>query len=329
MKQVKWGVLGTAGILNCTGVAMAQAAHCRRYAIAGRDPEKLRAYQAQYGFEKGYLSYDALLEDPEVEAVYIPLPNSLHHEWTCKALRHKKHVLCEKPLAGSQAQAREMFAEAEENGVLLMEGFAYLHSPYIAAIHAELEAGTIGKLLYADAGFLTSTHRPQNIRMRRETLGGSAYDLGVYPISLLLTMLGSAPEAVQAVSLYSGQRIDTLTNGTLVFPGGIPASFSCGMVLAAGLDRRVDRLELHGEQGMIRGTDFAFNKSGLLHYEIVTHDDRVTVKEVSVPDNYALEVEQFSRCVLGQDTPLVTKAFSLATAGVIDRILEQAGYDRA
>ena len=143
MEKIRWGVLGTADIARTQTIpAMKLATNCELYAVAGRSPEKAKDFRKEFGFQKAYGSYDELLADPAVEAVYISLPNHLHCEWAVRALKAKKHVLCEKPLAVSKAQAESMFQAAEENGVYLMEAFAYLHSPIISAIRAEAE--TIG-----------------------------------------------------------------------------------------------------------------------------------------------------------------------------------------
>ena len=179
MSKVRWGVLGTADIARGQTIpGMQMAEHCELYAIAGRRIEKAKQYQEEFGFQKAYGSYDELLADPEVQAVYIPLPNDLHCEWTVKALKAKKHVLCEKPLAVSEAQVKEMFRAAEENSVLLMEAFAYLHSPFVQAVKAELDAGTIGEIRYFESAFITGRRPDTDIRLRRETYGGAFYYLG-------------------------------------------------------------------------------------------------------------------------------------------------------
>ena len=191
MERVKWGVMGTAFICRrSTLPGMLQAENCELYAIAGRSREKAEQFQKEYGFAVCYGSYDELLDDPAVQAVYIPLPNTMHYEWTIKALKKGKHVLCEKPLAPTAEQAAQMFRTARENGVLLMEAFAYQHSPYIAAIRQEIEDGTIGELQCMESAYMTSDYDLQNIRMRKETLGGCTYDLGVYNTSLILRLLG-------------------------------------------------------------------------------------------------------------------------------------------
>ena len=151
MRKIKWGVMGTAYIFERdTARGMSLAENCELVAIAGRSMEKAEEFRKKYGFERAYGSYAELLEDPEIEAVYIPLPNTLHYEWTIKALQSGKHVLCEKPLAANAKQAREMFQAARENHVFLMEAFAYQHSPYIKEIRNLIEEGVIGDVRYAE-----------------------------------------------------------------------------------------------------------------------------------------------------------------------------------
>lgn len=325
MRKIKWGVLGTAGIAKgCTIPGMQRSKLCSLYAIAGRSMDKALAYQQEFGFEKAYDSYEALLADPEVEAVYIPLPNQLHYEWSIKALQAKKHVLCEKPLAPTAQQAAEMHAVAKENGVFLMEAFAYLHSPFITAVKQELDSGVIGEPLYLESEFITSDYDLSNIRMRRETLGGSTYDLGCYCTTMALWMFGEAPEKVQAVATFSDQNIDTLTTAILTFPGGKRATLTSGMLLSTDKDYRIDRLIIHGTKGCIK-SDVQFNQSGELQYRVWVEGVE-TMKTVPTPHNYALESDQLSRCILGLEKPYITEEFSVVNAKVIDRILEEIGY---
>ena len=323
MRKINWGVLGTAGIARGqTLPGMAQAENCALYAIAGRSLEKARAYQRDFGFEAVYDSYDALLNDPKVEAVYIPLPNHLHVEWAMKALNAKKHVLCEKPLAPTAAQAAALISCARQNGVYLMEAFAYLHSPLTAAIKAELPR--IGRVLYMDSSFMTSDYALSNIRMRRETFGGATYDLGCYCTSQILWLLDAEPETVQAAADFSPERVDACTTGLMTFPGGARATFSCGMVLATEQDKRIDRCIIHGERGYIVN-DAQFNQCGALTYTVCV-DGACESKTVPTPHNYRLEVEQLGRCILEGETPFVSNDFTLRNARAIDRVLEAIGY---
>lgn len=325
MRKINWGVIGTAGIAKgCTIPGMQLAENCNLYAIAGRSMEKAKAYQTEFGFEVAYDSYEALLADPMVEAVYIPLPNELHYEWTIKALKAKKHVLCEKPLAPTPAQIREMFACADENGVLLMEAYAYLHNPLMAAIKQELKSGVIGDVRYMESQFITSDYDVSNIRMRKETFGGATYDLGCYTTTQILWMLEEEPVKVQAVADFSDRGIDTYTSGLLTFADGKKATYICAMVLATDQDRRIDCLRIHGTKGDIR-TDAQFNQCGELSYTLTVGEESV-VKTVTTPQNYSLEVAQLGRCITDGEKPHVSREFSMKNALLMEKILQIIGY---
>ena len=325
MKKINWGVLGTAGIARGQTIpGMLQAENCNLYAVAGRSKEKAQAFQKEFGFEKAYDSYDVLLSDPQVEAVYIPLPNELHYEWTMKAMQAGKHVLCEKPLAPTPEQVERLYAAAEEYGVVLMEAFAYLHSPYMQALKEDLANGVIGDVLYLESTFITSDYNIQNIRMRKETFGGSVYDLGCYCTTMALWLLGQEPEKVQAIAEFSDQGIDTLTTTLLTFPNGTKAQLTSGMILATDKDYRIDRLQIHGTKGSIR-SDVRFNQEGQLQYTVWTEAGE-TVKTVFAPQNYRLEVEQLGRCIQDGEKIHVSKEFSLANSRLLQTILEKIGY---
>ncbi len=325
MRKIKWGVLGTANIARgCTIPGMQLAENCELYAIAGRSPQKAEQFRAEFGFEKAYGSYEALLADPAVEAVYIPLPNTLHYEWVIRAAKAGKHILCEKPLAPSAQKAAEMQDVARENGVLLMEAYAYLHSPLIAAIRTELLQGTIGEVCYLENAFVTSDYELSNIRMRRETLGGSLYDLGCYCISQAIWLLGE-PDGVCAVADFSEQGVDRLTTGILRHSNGARTAFTCGMLLPTEAYKRLDRLQIHGTKGVL-STDAEYNQAGRLSYRVVTGDSAVT-RYVDVPQNYSLEVEQLGRCIASGETPHVSAQFSLSVARALDSALASIGYE--
>ena len=154
MRKIRWGVLGTAHIAEGQTIpGMQNTKNCELYAIAGRSLEKAKEFQNRFHFKKAYGSYDELLEDPEVEAVYIPLPNHLHKEWVLKAAAHKKHILCEKPMSGSAKDTREMIQACKDAGVILMEAFAYLHSPLMQKLKLQIDQGLIG-----DVNFIESTY---------------------------------------------------------------------------------------------------------------------------------------------------------------------------
>ncbi|MCD8362557.1 MAG: Gfo/Idh/MocA family oxidoreductase [Lachnospiraceae bacterium] len=250
----------------------------------------------------------------------------MHYEWTIEALKHKKPVLCEKPLAPSQQQAAEMFAAAKENGVCLMEAFAYLQSPYVKAVAEEIQKGSIGGVRYMHVHFLTSDYDRSNIRMRRETLGGSMYDIGVYASSLILRLLGESPEQIQAVAAFDDHDIDKLTTVMLEYPDAVRAVLTTGMVMATEKNKSSDSFEIQGTEGTLRSDNFTFNGKGELSYHVERFDGTSEYKTVAVPNNYMLEIEQFGRCVAEGEPPVVTETISIANARLVDSVLECIGY---
>ena len=325
MGKVNWGVLGTAGIAKGQTIpGMKEAQNCALYAIAGRNEEKVRDYQHRFGFEKAYTCYEDLLADPEVKAVYIPLPNSLHFEWTKKALQSGKHVLCEKPLTPTAAEAEELFRIAEDNNVILMEAFAFLHSPFIKAVRDEITSGVIGEIRYLESQFVTSDYELSNIRMRRETKGGCTYDLGCYNAAMIGWMTGMEPDEIKAAGIFSPQGVDVLTGAVFSYKNGAKAFMNCGMVLQTEANRRIDQLRIDGTKGSIQSTA-EFNGCGDLTYTI-TAGEKEETKHVAVPNNYRLEVEQLGRCIQNGELPYVSKEFSLGNLRTLERILSLIGY---
>lgn len=322
--SVKWGVLGTANIARgCTIPGMKLAENCELYAIAGRSEEKVEKYRAEFGFEKGYVGYDKLLEDPDIQAVYIPLPNHMHKEWVIKALKAGKNVLCEKPLALNAEDAREMFAVAGENNVILMEAYAYLHSPYVAALKEDISGGVIGDVLFVDSAFYTQYYT-DDIRMYKEMGGGAVYDLGCYCSTLILSLVDSEVDTVMAQAEFNEYGADVLASALLKFRNGVRAAFNVGMNLGVESNARKDRLYVHGTKGVIDSL-VEFNQAGELSYTI-TAGGNTKVRTVSAPQNYSLEVAQLGRCIESGEKPFVTEEFTVKNAELLDAVLGQIGY---
>lgn len=321
---VKWGVLGTASIAkNCTIPGMLMADSCELYAISGRNEDKVAEYKEKFGFKKGYVGYDKLLEDPEVQAVYIPLPNGIHKEWVIAALKAGKHVLCEKPMALNADDAKEMMDTARENGVILMEAYAYLHSPYVRALKDEINSGRLGKILYIDTGFITQGYK-EDIRLYKNLGGGMIYDLGVYCTTMILSLTDSEIEYVKAVAEKTSEGVDAFTTVIIGFKNGIRASFVVGMTLGEDTNARYDKLYIHGTEGNIK-SDVEYNQEGKLKYT-VRYGNKTKIKKVYAPQNYSLEVENLSKSILGLEKPLVSEEFTVKNAELIDMILEAIGY---
>lgn len=324
MEKVKWGVLGTANIAKgCTIPGMQQVDNCELYAIAGRDINKALKFKDDFGFQKAYGSYEELIEDSEVQAIYIPLPNDLHLKWVKEALQHKKHVICEKPLALNSSDARDMFETAKANGVILMEAYAYLHSPYIKSLKADIDSGIIGDIDYIESEFLTQGYS-EDIRLYKEQGGGAMYDLGCYCTTMILSLIDSTPTSVIANARYTEIGVDELTNAIIKFKNGVNATFTVGMILGKDSGSRFDKLYIHGSKGAIR-SDVEFNQSGELSYKIYLNKE-IIERKISVPQNYSLEIAQLNSCILNGETQHITPDFSIKNAELMDEVFRKIGY---
>ena len=328
MDKIKWGILGTANIARYATIpGMKKADHCELYAIAGRSLEKAQAFKNEYGFEKAYGSYDELIADKDVQAVYIPLPNNLHLQWVKAALQNGKHVLCEKPLALNANEAKEMFDVARANGVYLMEAYAYLHSPYVQSLKDDIASGVIGEVDYIESAFITQGYK-EDFRLHKEFGGGALYDLGCYCTTMILSLIDSEPDFVKAVAEFSDEAVDVNTAAIVRFKNGVRASFNIGMILGQNTNSRFDRLYIHGTKGNIR-SEVEYNQEGEVSYRIVENawsDKKVIERRISVPHNYALELEQLNQCILGNATPHITPEFSIKNARLMDKVFKEIGY---
>jgi predicted dehydrogenase len=249
MTKVRWGILSTANIgMTKVTPAIQQAENCEVVAIASRSEEQAQGAAKQLGIPGFYASYEALLEADEVDAVYIPLPNNLHHEWTIKAAATGKHVLCEKPISLSAAEGEEMAAACEEAGVKLEEAFMYRHHPtWVEAVRL-LGSGAIGELQAVQSWFSYFNDDPNNIRNRVQLGGGAIMDIGCYCINLSRMLFEAEPTRVEAaVRRDPTMGIDIVSSAVLEFPGGGQATFTCSTqaedyqrVHIVGTDGRID-----------------------------------------------------------------------------------------
>jgi predicted dehydrogenase len=244
---VRWGVLSTAKIgIDKVIPATAAAGRCEVVAIASRDLGRARAAASELGIPRAFGSYEDLLADPDVDAVYNPLPNHLHAEWTIAAARAGKHVLCEKPLATTSADAERMIQACEAKGVLLMEAFMYRLHPTWEAVTSLVASGRIGELKTVQSWFSYFNDDPGDIRNLVETGGGALYDIGCYCVNLSRMLFGAEPERVGGSVLRDPvMGIDVLTSGILDF-GDVVATFTCST--RAEPDQRV---HIYGTEGRI------------------------------------------------------------------------------
>ena len=231
---LSWGILGTGNIARqfCAGVRT--SSRCRLAAVASRSPDSARAFAQSFDIPAPHSSYESLLHDPTVQAIYISLPNSLHHEWTLKSLRAGKHVLCEKPFATNLPQAKEMFSVAEKTGCTLVEAFMYRSHPLTHAVVNAVRSGAIGRLKLIRTSFCYRTSKiAGNIRFSQPLAGGALMDIGCYCLSLSRLLAGEEPATAHAVGHLCETGVDDYAAGVLQFPSGVTASFTCGMTVQA------------------------------------------------------------------------------------------------
>lgn len=224
------GILGCAKIARQFARDVAPSPAVRVVAVASRNPETASAFAAAHDIGRSHGSYEALLADAEVDAVYVPLPNNLHAEWAIKAAEQGKHVLCEKPLALGRAQAQAMFDATQRHGVMLLESYPYFFQPQTGDLLALLNEGAIGSVRSMQASFGYMLSNPQgNIRLRPELGGGALLDAGSYVLSLVRLVMGAAPQRVQADASWSDTGVDISTMATLHYADGRRAQLSCAM----------------------------------------------------------------------------------------------------
>ncbi|EEG73723.1 Gfo/Idh/MocA family protein [[Clostridium] hylemonae] len=328
-KMVNWGVLGCAGIARIRMIpGLLQADNARLYAVVSRGSAKAKEFQRLFGAEKAYDSYEKLLEDDQVEAVYIPLPNSMHFEWVEKAARAGKHILCEKPIAMNEEEAKRMFEICRENGVLLMEAFAYRHSPLVNKVKELIEEGAVGKVKYMESHLTDVLTDMSNIRMDRNLGGGAFYDMACYNVSVISYLLGKEPECVKAFAEMDERHgVDVSNTFLLKYDDGTQAAgYSSLNSYARGYYAVV------GEKGRIE-VPCNFNCRNVSKFTVSTgaYVDNVEVLDevkteyiVMCPDNYMLEAEQFGRCILDGEKPLVSMEETVQNARILDRAFEDA-----
>ena len=324
--RVRWGVLGVAAIATKKVIpAMQQSSNCEIVAIASRDATRAAEAAGRLGITRHYGSYQALLDDHEIDAVYIPLPNSLHAEWTMRAAKAGKHVLCEKPLAMSAAEAATVVIACEQAGVLLMEAFMYRLHPQWVKTRDLVAAGRIGELRAINAVFAYHNVDPANIRNVAEYGGGALMDIGCYPINVARMMFGTEPTGVHAVIRRDPVfGTDVLTSAVLDFDGR-QTTFVCSTQLEP--DQRV---ELLGTAGRLT-IEIPFNippdrPTRLIHTAGGNPpvSPGTEIMEVPATDQYRVQGELFSAAVRGEAEVPTPPADAIANMAVIDRIFAVA-----
>lgn len=325
--RIRWGFLSTAAIgREAMGPAIRQSRNGVLQAVGSRDLVKAEAMAAQLGFARAHGSYEAVLADPEVDAVYIPLPNAMHAEWAMRAADAGKAVLCEKPLAVSAAEAGRMAAHCRERGVLLVESFMFRHHPLTRKAVALVREGRIGRMLAVRSSFFGVEGKPaDDIRFSKALGGGALADLGCYCVAVMRLLVGEEPVEVTAVADYLSSGVDGRLSGVMKFPGGVVGEFGCGLeapfsctyeVVGTGGRLLVD----HGGMVVWPGGEFViklWTKSG---YEEL---------KIAPANHYQLIAEAFAEALLEGRAPEFSAEDAVANLVVMDRLRDQAARWRS
>jgi len=323
VSTLRWGILSTADIARKKVIpGIRRADNCRVVAIASRDPDRARGVADELEIPIAYGSYEALLADPDVDAVYIPLPNHLHAEWTIAAAKAGKHVLCEKPIALSSADAERMVEACDAAGVRLMEAFMYRLHPSWVAVRELVESGRIGRLLAVRSWFSFFNDDPENIRNIRAYGGGALLDVGCYCVNLSRMLFRGEPNEVKAaITQDPASGIDIVTTAILEFDAGV-ATFGCS--IRAEPDQHVD---IYGTDGRISvGIPFNIPPDRPTHVFVTAGGDPPVAPAVETlsfgpADPYAVQAQRFADAILdGLPTPTPPED-AIATMRVIERIV--------
>lgn len=250
-RRLRIGILGAANIARLFVEGVRPSPKVIVTAVASRDVERARQFASATGIARVHSTYDALLADLDIDAIYNPLPNSLHAEWSIRAANAGKHVLCEKPLATSASEARAMFDAATRNGICLAEAYPYRAQPQTLKLRELLKDNAIGRLQLIQAAFGFPLSDTSNIRLNPALAGGSLMDAGCYPVSLVRTIAGERPNRVHAVARWSESGVDRTLVASIEFASGLLAQISCSFATA-----RHRQAFVAGDAGSIRTTYF-------------------------------------------------------------------------
>jgi D-xylose 1-dehydrogenase (NADP+, D-xylono-1,5-lactone-forming) len=317
--SVKWGLLSTALINEAILRGAAESQDADVIAVASRDEERARSYAQEHGLERSYGSYEGLLADPDVEAVYISLPNSLHVEWTLRALEAGKHVLVEKPFSRHPTEVERAFDAAEGAGLILSEGFMWRHHPQTRRLVELIDSGVAGGVRVVRTAFafeLAAERGTGDTRFDPALDGGALMDVGCYCISGLRLVAGE-PERARGEHVVGPSGVDVVFAGALAFADGIVGHFDCGFVVP-----RRGGLEVVGEEATILVPDpFTPKTPGIEVQRPGAEPEQI---HVELANSYRLELENVSAAIRGEARLLLGREDAIGQARTIDELYRSA-----
>jgi D-xylose 1-dehydrogenase (NADP+, D-xylono-1,5-lactone-forming) len=308
---VKWGILSTADINRKLIPGAHASPKVDLIAVASRDKGRADDYAREWQIDRAYGSYDELLADPDVDAIYNPLPNTMHAEWSIKALDAGKHVLCEKPFSRHVDEVEASFDAAERNDRLLSEAFMFRHNPQTARLRELAAGGAIGELRLVRSAFSYGLYDTDNIRLRTDVEGGALMDVGCYCVSGS-RLLGGEPESVYASAWFGETGTDWVFTATMRFPGDVLAIFDCGTAL---VER--DELEAIGSEGSLFLDDPWHCNVPVIEVRRENGVERIELEPV---DSYRLELENISDAIRGEGELLLGREDAVAQARAVEAL---------
>ena len=320
-EAVRWGILSTADINEKVLAGVSGSPAVAIVAVGSRSADRAREFAGRHGIPRVHGSYQELLADPEVEAVYIPLPNGLHVEWTLAALAAGKHVLCEKPLSPRAEEVERCFDAAERAGLVLSEGFMWRHHPQADRLVSLLREGAIGELRLVRAAFSFPLDRFPDVRWDAELDGGALLDVGCYCVSGSRLLTGAEPERVHGDAVMGESGVDARFAGMLRFPGDVLAVFDCGFDLPER-----DELEAIGSEGSLFLDDPWHSVEPRI--ELRRADGTLEMVEIERANPYGLEFEDVSAAVRGEREPRLGRADATGQGRALEALLRSAAEGR-
>ncbi|RCX20204.1 putative dehydrogenase [Anaerobacterium chartisolvens] len=315
MDKIKWGILGYARIAKGSVIpAILKTPNSELYAIASANEKRLEEARSEFQCSKYYSSYTALLDDPEVQAVYIPLPNSLHKEWTIKAARKGKHVLCEKSMGLNAGECIEMADECKKHGVKLMEAFMYRYSTRTQKVKELLGSGVIGEVRHISSTFGIPLQDDKDVRFDPRLGGGALYDVGCYPVNFAGMVTGDAPISVSS-QYVSRHGVDVMLSAVLKYESGIICSISCwfGAFLNA-------HSEITGTKGILKIPNTFDDRPEPITAITSQGSEKI---EIEIKDRYALQIEDFADAVINDRSPLFSVDETIRNIRIIEQLLKR------
>ena len=318
---VRWGIVSTADINRKVIPGAKASPKVDLVGVASRTQDRAEQYASWWEIPRAFGSYEALLDDDEIDAVYISLPNNLHYEWTVKALEAGKHVLCEKPFSRHPEEVAAAFDVADRTGRLLTEAFMWRHNPQTARLKELVDQGAVGELRLVRSTFSYSLYDERNIRLQTGVDGGGLMDVGCYNVSGSRFLAGGEPERVFGEAWYGPTGTDWVFAGTMRFPGNVIASFDCGTALP-----NRDELEAIGSEGSL----FVDDPWHCLRPGIeLRRDGEVERIELEPQDSYRLELENMSDAIRGSGELLLGRDDAMGQARALEALHASAAASAA